>query len=130
MKQRDLNFPNLDNRNHHHFLSEPNLESLWWTIKIHRSHRLFKLSNSSSVTWPPNTTLLIPSDGYKSITKRLISYWIKFFLRKWKGIKERNWKWKLPGGAEWSEKQSQRRENQEAESRTTWADLQWKCVVS
>lgn len=31
-----------------------------------RSHRLFKLSTSSSVTWPPNTTFLIPSDGWNS----------------------------------------------------------------
>lgn len=39
---------------------------MWWTSwsRRSRSDRLFKLSTSSSVTWPPNTTFLIPSDGY------------------------------------------------------------------
>lgn len=110
---------------------------MWWTSwsRRSRSDRLFKLSTSSSVTWPPNTTFLIPSDGYNHPQNNSQSA-NQQITKKKNYINRRNKEFQnrilIPGEAE---KQSERRrrwekQNQQSESRTRWADPRWMCVAS
>ena len=90
-----------------------------------RSDRLFKLSTSSSVTWPPNTTFLIPSDGWNQInqTKESLVTSPNYLLARRSNKSCETPIERAPGGAVKRRRRGQG--SRESGSRTRWADPRW-----